>query len=179
MADTVFVHTGTLTRPHGIKGEICVDWYADSPELLQGPVFLQAGKETPRPVKIVSVRLHKGQPLVRMEGIEDRTAAEGLRGVRLLVRREDLPEPDEDEAYLHDLLGLDVLEDATGRRLGVLEHVEFPNGQEVWSIRADDGKEILFPAVEEFITAFDLEAGHIRITPPPGLLEIYLGEPSA
>ncbi len=179
MADTAFIHMGTLTRPHGIKGEICVDWYADSPELLRKPFFLQAGGEPPRPVSSVAVRLHKGQPLVLLEGVRDRTAAEGLRGVRILVRREDLPEPDADEVYLHDILGLDVLEDATGRRLGVLEHVEFPNGQEVWSIRTDDNKEILFPAVEEFIAAFDLENGRIRIAPPPGLLELYLGESSS
>lgn len=179
MADTAFIHMGTLARPHGIKGEIRVDWYADSPELLKKPFFLQAGGGPPRPASCAAVRFHKGRPLVLLEGVRDRTAAEGLRGVRILVRRADLPDLDEDEVYLHDILGLDVLEDATGRRLGVLEHVEFPNGQEVWSIRTDDDREILFPAVEEFIADFDLEAGFVRIAPPPGLLELYLGEPSA
>ena len=47
------IHMGTLARPHGIKGEICVDWYADSPSLLDGPFWLQAA--TGNAVRIVSL----------------------------------------------------------------------------------------------------------------------------
>jgi 16S rRNA processing protein RimM len=46
----------------------------------------------------------------------------------------------------------------------------------LWSIRTPDGKEVLFPAVEEFVLDIDLEAGSVRIAPPPGLLDLYLGE---
>ena len=86
---------GTLARPHGIKGEICIDWYADSPLLLSTPLWLQKGKDAPRRVKIAAVRSHKERPLLQLEGVADRTAAEALRGCKLMMQREDLPEPDE------------------------------------------------------------------------------------
>ena len=116
------IHMGTLARPHGIKGEICVDWYADSPSLLDGPFWLQAGDAPPRPARARSWRM--------------------------------LPD---------------------GSRLGVLDHVEYPAGLEVWSIVTDDGKEVLFPAEASFIEGFDLEGECIHIAPPEGLLDIYLG----
>ena len=171
------IHMGTLARPHGIKGEICVDWYADSPDLLRGVIYLQSGDETPRRVDGAKVRQHQGRPLLTLPHVPDRTAAEGLRGVRVLVARDALPPLDEDEAYLHDVLGLTVVDDTTGHALGVLEEVSFTAGHDLWSIRTPQGVEILFPAVEEFIISFDLDAGEVRVSPPPGLLDLY-GDPS-
>jgi len=167
------IHMGTLSRPHGIKGEICADWHAEAPLLLETPLWLQAGQMAPRPVRLLACRQHKGRLLLQLEGVGDRTAAEGLRGQKLLVARTDLPPLGQDEAYVEDLLGCTVtLPD--GRPLGRLAHVEYPAGQEIWSIQTPEGREILFPAQPCFIEAFDLEAGIVRIAPPEGLLDIYL-----
>ena len=124
------VEIGTLARPHGIRGEIRVNYYADSLEL--------------------------------------------LRGQTLLIPESALPELDEDEVYLHDMLGLSVVLDATGQKLGVLDHVLFHGEQELWSILTPEGKEILLPAVPEFVADIDLDTEIIRITPPEGLLELYM-----
>ncbi len=167
---------GTLARPHGIKGEICIDWYADSPLLLSTPLWLQKGKDAPRRVKIAAVRSHKERPLLQLEGVADRTAAEALRGCKLMMQREDLPEPDDDEVYLEDLLGCDVVL-PDGSRIGRLDHFEYPAGLEMWVIMTDDDKEVLFPARAEFIAGFDLEAPAVVIDPPEGLLDIYLADP--
>ena len=130
---------GTLARPHGIKGEICVDWYADSPSLLDGPFWLQAGDAPPRPARARSWRMHKGRPLLLLEGVTDRNDIEALRGQKILVDRDLLPPVDEDEVYVEDVLGFAVIL-PDGSRLGVLDHVEYPAGLEVWSIVTDDGK---------------------------------------
>ena len=79
------IHMGTLARPHGIKGEICVDWYADSPSLLDGPFWLQAGDAPPRPARARSWRMHKGRPLLLLEGVTGRNDIEALRGQKILV----------------------------------------------------------------------------------------------
>ena len=55
MAGTM-IHMGTLARPHGIKGEICIDWHADSPLLLDVPLWLQAGNGAPRRVRAMACR---------------------------------------------------------------------------------------------------------------------------
>lgn len=176
MDDTRFVLMGVFSRPHGIKGEVCVDWYADSPSALHGRIFLQSGKEPPRVARVSMVREHQGRPLLQLEGVVDRAGAERLRGMKILVLQEDLPELDENEVYLHQLIGLTVVLDADDSVLGVLDHVEFPAGKELWVIVTQDGTEVLFPAAEEFINSFDLENREVFITPPPGLLDIYLGE---
>lgn len=168
------IHMGTLARPHGIKGEICVDWYADSPSLLDGPFWLQAGDAPPRPARARSWRMHKGRPLLLLEGVTDRNDIEALRGQKILVDRDLLPPVDEDEVYVEDVLGFAVIL-PDGSRLGVLDHVEYPAGLEVWSIVTDDGKEVLFPAEASFIEGFDLGGECIHIAPPEGLLDIYLG----
>ena len=124
------VEIGMLARPHGIRGEIRVNYYADSLEL--------------------------------------------LRGQTLLIPESALPELDEDEVYLHDMLGLSVVLDATGQKLGVLDHVLFHGEQDLWSILTPEGKEILLPAVPEFVADIDLDTEIIRITPPEGLLELYM-----
>ena len=163
---------GRLTRPHSIRGEIRVDYYADSPHLLDKPLLLRAG-DAARPVKVASWRTWRDQLIIRLEGVNDRTAAEMLRGQELLIDAAHLPETPPDEPYLHDILGLPVLLAATGDPVGVLEDVLFPAGHEVWSIRAPEGHEILFPAVPEFVDDIDPEGGRILITPPEGLLDLY------
>lgn len=171
-----FIEIGLLTRPHGLKGEVCVDYYADSPFLLKGTVYLKAGRALPRPVEIKAIRMHKGRPLVTIEGVSDRTAAELLRGHQLLVPEDSLPELDDDEVYLYELEGITVILDDTGAELGVIEGIDVNLDQEVWTIRTPDGKEVLFPAAEPFVRDIDLETRTARIAPPPGLLDLYLGE---
>lgn len=177
MSDDTFIEIGLVGRPHGLRGEVGVDFWADSPDLLRGTLWLRPGRGAPRPHTVAAVRRHQGRPLVLFEGIADRSAAETLRGMHVLVPKDRLPEPGEDEVYLHELLGLRVLLNDTGTVLGTLDDVQMPGGQEVWSIRTADGKEVLLPAVEEFVASIDLDTREVRITPPPGLVELYLETP--
>lgn len=177
MSDDTFIEIGLVGRPHGLRGEVGVDFWAESPDLLRGTLWLRPGRGAPRPHTVAAVRRHQGRPLVLFEGIGDRSAAETLRGMHVLLPKDRLPEPAEDEVYLHELLGLRVLLHDTGTVLGTLDNVQMPGGQEVWSIRTADGKEVLLPAVEEFVAAMDMDAREVRITPPPGLVELYLETP--
>ena len=172
--DEALIEIGLLGRAHGIKGEISLHYYADSLEWLEGPLWLRAGESGAlRPARAVSFRSHNGQILVRFEGVADRTAAEHLRGVTLLMPESSLPESDEDDPYLHDLLGLRIVLHESNEPVGILAHVDFVGEQELWVIESPDGREILFPAVPEFVDAVDFERKLIRVSPPPGLLELY------
>ena len=175
MPASSLVVLGRLTKPHGVKGDIRVDYYADSADLLDKPLMLRAGRFAPRPIRVRDWHLWKDQLILGIEGCNDRSAAEQLRGQELLIDASFLPEPEDDEPYLRDLIGLSVqLEDGTV--VGELEDVDFPAGQEMWSIRApekDGGHENLFPAVPEFVLDIDLSAGTATIAPPEGLLDLY------
>ncbi|WP_051693790.1 ribosome maturation factor RimM [Desulfohalovibrio reitneri] len=91
----------------------------------------------------------------------------------MLADLAELPEKPDEDIYLFELEGLRVLlPDDTP--LGVVERVE-DDPTEVWTIRTGEGAEVLFPAAEEFILEASPEEGFVRIDPPEGLLEIYLG----
>lgn len=175
MPASSLVVLGRLAKPHGVKGDIRVDYYADSADLLDKPLMLRAGRFAPRPIRVRDWHLWKDQLILGIEGCNDRSAAEQLRGQELLIDASFLPEPEEDEPYLRDLIGLSVrLEDGT--TVGELKDVDFPAGQEMWVIRAPEesgGYEILFPAVPEFVRDIDLSAGTATIAPPEGLLDLY------
>ena len=177
MAASSLVVLGKLMKPHGIKGAIRVEYYAESPELLEKPLMLRAGRFAPRPVRIREWSLWKDQLILTIEGVNDRTQAEQMRGQELLIDASHLPEAEDDEPYLRDLLGLTVkLEN--GEVVGEVEDIDFPAGQEMWVIRAPEsagGCEILLPAVPEFVLDIDLDAEVVTIAPPEGLLELYLG----
>jgi len=137
-------------------------------------LYLQVGGEAPRPVRVMAVRMHKGRPLALFEGVCDRTEAEKLRGAKLLLPEDELPAKAEDELYLYQLQGLEVVLHENGRLIGHIDHVEFPGGQEIWAIHTAEGREVLFPAVAPFVVSVDLGKGRAAIDPPLGLLAIYL-----
>ncbi len=176
MPTTSYIVVGAITKAHGIRGEVSVNYHADSPRLLEGPVYLQKGNAALVPRTVAGWRKNHGMLLVRFAEITDRTAAETLRGFTLLVPESRLPEPVAGEVYLHQLLNLAVVALLPGgceKDLGRISHIAVPAGQELWTISRDGETDILFPAVPEFVLSLDLKAGIARISPPPGLVELY------
>jgi len=172
--EPVFIPVGGVVKAHGIRGEFGIKSYADSPTLFDDvPLYLSVGKGRPRPFKVTSWREHKDLVLMTSPQISDRDQAEALRGREILVREADLPEPDEGEHYLHQLVGCRVvLED--GSEVGELKGFYETGEQDTWVIENGAGTEILLPAVPEFVLDIDLDAESIVIEPPEGLLDLYL-----
>ncbi len=157
---------GAVTRPHGIRGDVCIEWYADDPSLLDCGLLLEEPGGVAHGVRVTRWRVHKGGLLVTLEGVATRDAAEALRGATLWIDRDDLPELPENEAYVDDLIGRPVTL-ADGTPCGTLHHVEMPAGRMVWALR-DGDTETLFPAMREFIVSLGTP---LIIDPPEGLLE--------
>ena len=195
-----FINIGRITKAHGVRGEMVLDFYSEDPELLDGALFLgvpersgQAAEQAAtsslpagsKPARLSSLRWHHGKPLITLEGVKDRTEAELLRNCPLYIPESALPELSDGELYLHTIIGLKVyvmgvqLAGVSATEpLGELAWVDQSAGQEIWGIVTPDGKEVLFPAVDEFIVGFDMENESVRIAPPEGLLELYLTEQS-
>ena len=172
----LFFHIGTIAKAHGIHGEVSVAYHASSPALLHGPLFFQTSSGNRLPCSVENVRSYHGRLHVRFAGIEDRSAAEQLRGLLLVVPDSALPPADDGEAYVHELLNMRViiLHDNGGQEvIGTLENISSPAGQELWTIRGFAGEEILLPATPEFIHSADMRKGEAYVTPPPGLIELY------
>lgn len=164
---------GQVIKPHGIRGEFSVESHADSPRLYSPGrrLMLRAPGKRERAVEVLTCRPHQGRLLLTISGVADRDAAEALRGMEVLVPDADLPELDEGEVYLHEIVGFDVvLED--GAKVGVLEGFLDVPGQDLWVIRSPEGKEILLPAHAETVPEIDMDGRRIVINPPPGLLDL-------
>ena len=168
------VQVGRVLKPHGLRGELCVEIHAGSPFLFEGisRVYLELPGKKARPCVLEAWRPHRERVLILVDRCQGRDQAETLRGALVLVRERDLPDTDEDGLCPEDILGLPVVR-PDGGRIGVLEDMRDMAGQEIWFVRDEAGNEILLPAVEEIVVEIDLEQGLIRVDPPDGLVELY------
>ena len=170
----MLITAGKIIKPHGIKGEVSVESYLDSPSLFCGEIYLQTRKEPPRAYTTTFQRTHQNRVLLTFKEVDNRNLAEELRGAMVLIPKSRLVPADPGEVYLQDIIGLEVFEAANFEYIGIVSDVSANPDQEIWFIETPSGKEILFPAVSEFIESIDLEKGQVTIRPPDGLLEIYL-----
>jgi 16S rRNA processing protein RimM len=121
------------------------------------------------------MRDHGGRLLVRLDGVDDRDAADALRGSLFVVDSDDLPPIDEPDTYYdHQLEGLHV-RTATGQDVGVVAEVLHTAGGELLAVRRSDGgetREVLVPFVNAIVTSVSLDDRMVEIDPPEGLLDL-------
>jgi 16S rRNA processing protein RimM len=161
------VQIGFVQRAHGVRGAVRVR--ADSDALLElDELWLDE-----RHVRIVSVQREREGFLVQVEGVTDRDQAEALRGAAVLVERDRLPAPAEDEVYVADLIGCRVL-DTAGVALGEVVDTFFSGAHELLTVR-DGEREFLLPFVDTIVTEVDVAGRRIVCDPPEGLVD--LGRP--
>jgi 16S rRNA processing protein RimM len=106
--------------------------------------------------------------IAKVKGIEDRNAAEALKGTELFVSRAKLPPPEDGSFYYADLIGL-AAELATGETLGRVSAMENFGGGDVMEITAPDGRSEFVPFTA--VANVDLAAGKVTVNPVPGLFE--------
>jgi len=161
---------GRIIRPHGIRGEVVVEVTTDAPERFAPGSTLDVGDPaSPVPYTVAGSRPHQGRLLVTLDGIEDRTAAESLRGSFLSIPASRARAPEEGRYYAFQLEGLSVV-DEDGVDLGVMKGVLENPANDLWVIRVGE-RDVLVPAVREFVRDVDLAAGRIVLRPIPGLFD--------
>jgi 16S rRNA processing protein RimM len=172
---------GQIAGARGLKGEFFVRTFTADPRGLAkyGPLSSEAGD---RLLQISIAGVTKNGLVVRAKGIEDRSAAEALRGVRLYVSREVLPPAAEDEFYYADLIGLKAeisgANDLPSRGLGRVTAVHDFGAGPVLEINEPGSPSFMVPFTKAAVPEVDLAAGRIVIAPVPGLLDAD-GEPQA
>jgi 16S rRNA processing protein RimM len=148
--------TGIILKPKGLKGELKVQPFTDFPESFLKRREYYIGKTPGDTVlrKVLSAKYNQGFAWIMFEGIGSREEAEAVAGYKLFVTGEDLEPMPDDRAYIHDLIGLEVL-DEQGGLIGVLRDVLEMPAHDVYEIEAG-GRKVLVPAVEEFVAEIDL-----------------------
>jgi 16S rRNA processing protein RimM len=168
------LRVGRLTKAHGLKGAIKLELYTDDPDrrFTPGAEFsLQVPESSPwhgKHLTIRELRWYNGHPVGFFEGVDDRTAAEGLVKAILWVDQPADEEVEPDAWYDHQLVGLAVLRD--GEKVGEVVHVDHLPAQDLLVVKAG-GREVMVPFVSAIVPEVDIAAGTLTVTPPAGLFE--------
>jgi len=162
--DQARVCLGAVAGAHGVRGALRVRSFTAEPEDIAayGPVTDEAGTRT---FTLRIVGQARGDLVIKVDGINDRNAAEALKGTRFYVARAALPEPDADEFYHTDLIGL-AAENDDGAPLGTVRAVHDHGAGTLIEIRSNEGAELLVPFTKAAVPVIDIAGGRIVVSPP-------------
>ena len=168
MAPRDRVLVGAITGAHGIRGEVKLKSFTAEPAAIASysPLETAAGDK----IGIARLRPSKEGFIAILKGVTDRNAAEALRGTELFVARERLPEPEVDEVYVHDLIGLAV-HLADGSLLGEIVDVADYGAGDLIDVKVEGRKDtVLIPFADQYV----LETAEDRIVVdlPEGFLDV-------
>lgn len=163
-----FLDCGKIVGTHGIKGEVRIDPWADSPAFLCAFNTLYLDERGEQLIKVKS-RPHKNITLCKIDGINNIEAAERLRGKIVYINRDDI-KLDDGVHFVQDLIGSSVRDFDTGEDYGVLTDVLRTGANDVYEITRD-GKKYLAPVIEEVVREIDTDDGVVLITPMKGIFD--------
>ena len=163
MADRLLL-VARVAGAFGVKGEIRITTFTEDPTAI-GRYRNLLREDGSSGLSLTSVRPVKGAVIARARGVDTRDQAEALRGLTLHVRRDDLPEPDEDEFYLADLIGLAV-ESAAGEAMGKVKAVQDFGAGDLLEIQPAKGASWWLPFTREAVPEVRLAEGKIIAVKP-------------
>lgn len=174
--ETSLLLVGRIGRPHGVRGEVKIIPDTDDPyrfaELER--LFIGDDATSAPPFALRSVRFQQASrgtiPLVAFEGYEAKETIDRFRNKLVFAAEEDLPPLDDDEFYIHDLIGCTV-ETSDGTHVGMLQSVLELPAHYVYIVSRKGLPDALIPAVPAFIEDVDVEEQRIVIRPIEGLLD--------
>ena len=164
--DDPLILVGRVAGGFGVRGEVRITTYTEDPLSIAGFKALKRQDGSPA-LTIASARKTKDGVVCRCPGIETKEAADALRGLRLYVPRSALPEPDEDEFYLTDLVGLTVRHIQTDVLLGRVKSVQNFGAGDILEITPDLGGPTWYlPFTKEATPELHLADGWLMAVPP-------------
>ena len=157
-----FLEVGKIINTHGISGEMKVEPWCDSPDVLKKIKHFYIGETE---YTALSVRTGGAFPLIKFEGITTVEDAARLKNKVISAKREDIPVK-EGRTFICDMIGLPVIDKNTGRTYGILKDVMLYDPHDIFVIKME-GEDVLMPNVPEYVASVDTEKG-IFVTPIDG-----------
>jgi len=173
MSDSdVLIPVGKIIGTHGIKGLLKVHSFSGNFESLQAnhTVTLKSPDGVLRHFGLKSVIPNAGKLIIGLNGFDEINNVQQFIGCEICLLRSQLPEPEENEYYWCDLMGLTVAT-VGGIELGTITDIFETGSSDIYVVRSA-GKEYLIPAISDVISSVDLKEGRILVTPLEGLLDI-------
>lgn len=164
-----FLEAGKIVGTHGIAGDIKVQSWCDSPDVLTDfdTLYLSPSE----PVTVRRAFVHKNVVILHLAGVDSCDDAQALRGRVLYLNRDDIDLPD-DLVFIQDMIGLTVYDVRTDSVIGTLKEVLTTNpAHDMYVISRPDAPDALIPACEPFLASVDLDAGRLTVRTIEGLIE--------
>ena len=154
---------GKIVAPHGVRGDIRILPLTEKPELFLDLEYLllEGGKK----LTVKNARFQKRMILVTTKEITSMNEAELLRDKNIYIKAEDLPELEEDEFYVADLVGIPVY-DLEGNQIGTFKDSLSTGSNDVYIIAVPGAKDILVPALKEYFKEINLAEKRIVVKLP-------------
>lgn len=168
----LLIPVGKIIGTHGVKGLLKVHSFSGNVESIQaaGKVSLRSIDGKLREYAVKSIAAHSDKFLVALDKFDNIDQVLELVGSELCLLRSQLPEPEEDEYYWCDLIGLAV-ETSEGESLGKIAEIFETGSSDIYVVRGGK-REYLIPAIGDVIKSVDLKGGKVVITPLDGLLDL-------
>ena len=163
-----YLEAGKIVTTHGIRGEVKIMPYTDTPELLAEFDRLFIGKNKDELI-IERSRVFKNMVIAKIEGVDTPEAAEKLRNKLLYMHRDDL-ELDDDTYFIQDLIGIEVRDADSGKVYGTISDVMQTRANDVYVIKGSD-REYLVPAIADVVVSTDIDENIMTIRPLDGLFD--------
>ena len=148
-----FIEAGEIVTTHGVKGEMKILCWLDDPEMLCEFDRCRIGSVD---YEIENCRVQKTCDLLKLKGVDTMEAAQGMRGMTVLLHREDI---DDEVIFAAELIGVEVFCD--GEKLGAITDVLDYPGNSVYVVKGE--YEYMIPAVKQFILSTDLESNTMQV----------------
>ena len=168
MPQKPYLEAGQIVGTHGVRGEVRVQPWCDSPQQFATFKKLYWDNQGKQAVKVKG-RPHKNIALALLEGVDTVEKAQVLRGKMLYVDRKDLKLP-KDRYLVQDLIGMTIVDADTGETYGTLTDVSQTGANAVYHMATDKG-EVLIPAIPDVIVEINLKKDILRLRPMKGLLD--------
>jgi 16S rRNA processing protein RimM len=167
-----YTRVGWVKDAHGLRGELFVRLQAKTADWLTDDLTLHLEKEggLTAEFSVEKAKPFKDGLIVKLEGMNDRTAAEGWKRAQVSIPAELLVAEPGERVFLEQLMGFSVLDGGVvvGRVVGFGTN----GSQDLLRVDRGDGREALVPLVDDFIERLDFDNGQIHMTLPPGLLDV-------
>ena len=165
------LQVGVISSTHGVRGEVKVfPTTDDMTRFKKLKEVILVTEKTEKVLKITSVKFFKQFAILKFDGIDTLNDVEIYKGASLFVDRKNAVKLEKDEYFIADLIDLTVA-DENGKELGTLIDVMKTGANDVYIVKNEEGRELLFPAIKECILDIDFKKKTMSVHVMDGLLD--------
>ena len=164
------IECGKIINTHGVRGDVKIMPYADTPDEVAELKKIFVGKDKTE-YKVLSGRVHGTNVLMHLENVNDMDAAALLKN-RLIYMVKDKSKLKPGQYYIADVIGLKVIDSESGEEYGEITDVYTGIANDAYEIKLKDGRQILFPAIKDVVKSVDTDNKIMKITPLVGMFDI-------